>query len=184
MELHKIVDEALAVGESGSVDFKLLRDLLHGIIQTFHSKVKIEIDQPNKTETNVSTAGKFGSEMMNLAQRVETLDDIVSRIRSEETPKANTAVNLRQIEERITAIEEHVAAQTSAISDITRAYSRIENQIFGEFDEIENIKESLDDLRHHLIQEKESKQQFFQKFEEEETVTKGSNHSRALKLYA
>lgn len=146
MELHEIIDEALTVEGTGVVNFKLLKDLLYKIVEKFENKTKSEVEE--KGDENSKKIPMATIEMMYLSQRVESLHDSISRI----MPSPNNIGNeFSMIQERIATLEEYVAAQTSAINDLTRAFNGIEKQVFGEVDEIESIKESLDDLRHYMV---------------------------------
>lgn len=157
MELHQIIDKSLPVEDSGLVNFKLLREVMHKIVEKLE---KVE-DSANFKEVPTTTVN-------NLTDRVESLHDSISRIMP---PTRNIGNELSKMNKRISNIEEYVAAQTSTINELTRVFYGIEKQIYGEVDEIESLKESLDDLRHHLSQEKEVQAEGTEKFEKVSAVS-------------
>ena len=145
-QLHQMIDKALGVEDAGCVDFKLLRNVLHSIISKTEVLEKTEETyQPlHKVPIPTATVGNFES------LHDSTSRNVIQLLSSEKSTKEEISA----IVERISNIEDYVANQTTAVNDLTRVLNTLEMQIFGEVDEIESLKESLDDLR-YLVHSKE-----------------------------
>lgn len=150
---HDIADKCLDLEASGCIDFKLLRELLHNILHKLDANscddipMKISLHQPELTIASLC----IPNEISHLSQRIESLHDSMSRNIPEkiEIPKKSDEI-CERLEQKFSIMEESVCAVTNTINDIAREFQVIKEQISGEVEEIEDLKESLDELRHHL----------------------------------
>lgn len=140
---HETVDKCINVEESGCVDFKLLRGLLHDILHKLDGKTSDEIANDVLHQENISEDSKREPK---LEQGAESLHDSTSRVLPEQIPGESH----QRLERKVSIIEESICAATDTLNDISREFQKIQQQITGNANEVEDLKEALDAMRHHL----------------------------------
>lgn len=141
---HETVDKCINVEESGCVDFKLLRELLHDILRKLDEKTPNEVENDVHHPEIISEDSKRESK---LEQGAESLHDSMSRL----LPEQILGESHQRLERKVSIIEESICATTDTLNNIIREFQKVQQQITGNASEVGDLKESLDAMRHHLM---------------------------------